>query len=140
MTANGSSPDQRPGHQHGVAETERLALPDVSEVDHVGDLADLGELLALAARLEERLELDRDVEMILDRVLAATGDEDDVADAGFDGFFDAVLDDRFVDEGQHFFRLCLRRRKETGAETGGREDGFADRSHGRIVMYNGAPR
>ena len=54
-----------------MAEAERLALADVREVDQVRDLADLVELLRLAARLEKRLELDRDVEVILDRVLAA---------------------------------------------------------------------
>ena len=43
-----------------------------------------------------------------------------------DRFFDAVLDDRLVDERQHFFRLRLGGRQEPGAETGGGEDGFAD--------------
>ena len=74
----------------------------------------------------KRLELDRDVEVILDRVLAAAGDEDDVVDAGRDRFLDAVLDDRLVDERQHFLRLRLGRGKEARAEAGGGEDGFAD--------------
>jgi hypothetical protein len=34
--------------------------------------------VALAARLEKALQFDRDVEVILDRVLAAAGDDDDV--------------------------------------------------------------
>ena len=46
--------DQLARDQHGVAEAERLALADVGEVDHVRDLADLVELIALAARLEKR--------------------------------------------------------------------------------------
>src|SRR6185503_20059716 len=71
-------------------------------------------------------ELDVHVEMVFDRVLAAPGDDDDVADAGLDGLFDPVLDHRFVDEDQHLFRLCLRGRKKPRAETSGREDGFAD--------------
>ena len=127
--------DELARDQHGVAEAERLALPDVREVDHVRDLADLVELLAFAARFEERLELDRDVEVILDRVLAAAGDEDDVVDAGRDRFFDAVLDDRLVDERQHLFRLRFGGREEARAEAGGGEDGFADGRgrHGRIV-------
>ena len=126
MTANGSSPTSSRVDQHGVAEAERLALPDVGEVDHVRDLADLGELLALAARLEKRLELHRDVEVIFDRVLAAAGDQDDVVDARRDRFFDAVLNDRLVDQRQHFLRLRLGRGKEAGAETGGGEHGLAD--------------
>ena len=70
--------DQLARDEHGVAEAERLALADVGEVDHVRDLADLVELIALAARFEKRFELDRDVEVIFDRVLAAAGDENDV--------------------------------------------------------------
>ena len=80
----------------------------------------------LAARLEERLELDRHVEVVLDRVLAAAGDEDDVVDARGDRLFDAVLDDRLVDERQHFLRLGLGRGEEPGAEAGGRKHGFAN--------------
>ena len=76
--------DEVCGHQHGVAEAERLALPHVRDVDHVRDLADLLEQFELAALLEEAFELDVDVEMILDRVLAAAGDDDDVLDAGRD--------------------------------------------------------
>ena len=109
-----------------MAEAERLALPDVGEVDHVRDLADLVELFALAARLEKRLELHRDVEVIFDRVLAAAGHQDDVVDAGGDRLLDAVLDDRLVDERQHLLRLRLGRGKKPGAEAGGGEHGLAD--------------
>jgi hypothetical protein len=112
----------------------------VREVDHVGDLADLLELLALAARLEKRLELHRHVEVILDRVLAAAGDQQDVVDAGRDRFFDAVLDDRLVHERQHFLGLRLGGGEESGAETRGREDSFSDGRHGGIVTYNNSLR
>ena len=64
--------------------------------------------------------------MILDRVLAAAGDQDDVVDAGGHRLLDAVLNDRLVDERQHFLGLRLGGRKKAGAETGGREDGLAD--------------
>ena len=75
---------------------------------------------------EEAFQLDVDVEMILDGVLASAGDDDDVLDAGLDRFLDAVLNDRLVDERKHFFRLCLGRRKEARAQSGGREDDFAN--------------
>src|SRR5205823_4936606 len=90
----------------------------------------------LAAGLEKRFELHRDVEVILDGVLSAARDEDDVRDARADGFFNAVLDDRLVDERQHFLRLRFGGREESGAEAGGGEHGLADGSHGRIVTYN----
>ena len=108
-------------------EAERLALPDVEHVDQVGDLADLLGEVALAAAFEKGLELFRDVEVIFDGVLAAAGDQDDVGDAGRDGLFDAVLNGRLVDERQHFLGLRLGGGKETGAESGGGEDGLSDR-------------
>ncbi len=109
-----------------MAEPERLALAHVREVDHVRDLADLVKLIPFTARFEERFELDRDVEVIFNRVLAASRDEDDVADARGNRLLDAVLDDRLVDERQHFLRLGLGRRQESGAEAGNRKDGFAN--------------
>ena len=87
------------------------------------------ELLALAARLEEGLELDVDVEVILDGVLAAAGDEDHVVDARRQGFLDAVLDSRLVDERQHFLGLGLGRGQEARAEARGGEDGLANGAH-----------
>ena len=117
------------GDEHRVAQTERLALSDVREVDHVRDLADLLELLFLAARFEKAFELDRDVEVILDRVLAAAGDQEDVVDARRDRFLDAVLDDRLVHQRQHFLGLRFGGREETRAESGGGEDSFSDGRH-----------
>ena len=44
-----------------------------------------------------------------------------------DGLLDAVLDDRLVDEDEHLFRLRLGGGQKPGAESGGREDGLANR-------------
>ena len=81
-----------------MPEAERFALADVGEVDQVRDLADFLELFGLAARFEKRLELHGHIEVILDRVLAASRDEQDVVHAGRDRLFDAVLNDRLVNE------------------------------------------
>ena len=43
-----------------------------------------------------------------------------------DGFLDAVLNDRLVDERQHFLGLRLGGRQEPRAEAGRGEDGFAN--------------
>jgi len=56
-------------------------MSDVRDVDQVRDLSHFFEELVLASRLEKGLELDRDVEVIFDGVLAAAGDEDDVVGA-----------------------------------------------------------
>src|SRR5947208_7021805 len=45
--------------------------------------------------------------MILDGRLAPTGNDDDVLNAGVDGLFDAVLDERLVHQRQHLLRLGL---------------------------------
>ena len=115
---------------HGAG--ERFALADIREVDHVGDLADLFELLAFAARLEKRFELHRHVKMVFDRVLAAPGHEQDVVDARGHRFFDAVLNDRLIDDRQHLFWLRLGGWQEAGTETSGGENGFADFSRHKL--------
>src|SRR5262249_17497419 len=42
------------------------------------------------------------------------------------GLVDHILDERLVDDGQHFLRHRLGGGQDTGAETGDGEDGFAD--------------
>jgi hypothetical protein len=69
--------------------------------------------------------------VILDRVLPAAGDDDDVGEAGRHRLLDHVLDDRLVHERQHLFRLRLGGGKEARAEARGGEDGLADASHER---------
>ncbi len=118
--------DQLLGHQDGVAEAELLLLADVGDLGQVADVTDAPEHLDVAALLEQVLELEREIEVVLDRPLLAAGDDDDLLDAGGDRLFDGVLDDRLVDERQHLLRLSLRRRQEPGAPSGGRKDGFAD--------------
>jgi hypothetical protein len=72
------------------------------------------------------LELEGEVEVVLDRALLAGGDDDHLFDAGRDGLLDRVLDDRLVDQGQHLLGLRLGRRQETGAPSGGGEDGLSN--------------
>ncbi len=40
--------------------------------------------------------------MIFHRLLAAAGDKDEFLDPGSHGFFNGVLDQRLVNDGQHF--------------------------------------
>ena len=119
-----------------MAESKRLTLPDVGDaLDQIRDRADFGGEIPLASGLEEGLELDRHVEMIFDRVFAAARDDDDVLDAGGGGFFDAVLDDRLVDERQHLLWLRFGCRQKPRAEAGGGKHGL---SYGRCHGF--APR
>ena len=118
--------DEVLGHEHRVTEAELFLLADVGDLGEVADVPDLAELLDLPLFLEEMLELVRQVEVVLDRPLLARGDDDDLLDAGRHGLFDRVLDDRLVDERQHFLWLRLGRREESGTPAGCREDCFSD--------------
>ena len=69
------------------------------------------------------LELELLVEVVLDDALVATGDEDEVLDPGFARLVDRVLDQRPVDDRQHFLGHGLGGRQEAGAETRNRKHG-----------------
>jgi len=64
--------------------------------------------------------------VVFDGILAFAGDDDDVLDAGGDALFDDILNLWLVDHSEHFFRLRFRSGEKASAESGGREDGFAD--------------
>ena len=83
-------------------------------------------LRLLTARGQRGVELEHAVEMILNRALVAAGHEDEMLDAGFLGLVDDILDQGLVDDGQHLFRHRLGGGQDAGAETGDREDGFAN--------------
>ncbi len=116
--------------QHGVAEAERLGLPDVDAVDaRRRGIFHRFQELALVSQRELGLELVGLVEVILDRALVAPGDEDHVRDAGRRGLLDRVLDERLVDDGEHFLGTRLGGGQEPAAESGNGEDGFGDFFH-----------
>ena len=125
ITTKGSSPTCLRATDTAWPRPERLALAHVVDVGQVGQAADLVELVVLARRLERHLELDRAVEVVLEAALAATGDDEDVVDAGPHGLLDDVLDRRLVDHRQHLLGLRLGGGQEAGAQPGGRDDGLA---------------
>ena len=110
-----------------MAEAERRLLPREADGAGFGLVArqdfDLG---LLAARGERGVEFVHPVEMILDHALVAAGDEDEMLDAGFPGLVDHILDQRLVDDGEHFLRHRLGGGQDAGAEAGDRKHGFAD--------------
>ena len=110
-----------------MSEAERRLLAGETHGAGLGLVARQNVLLGLlAARGQRGVEFEHPVEMILDHALVAPGDEDEMLDAGFLGLVDDVLDQRLVDDGQHFLRHRLGGGQDAGAEAGDREDGFAD--------------
>ena len=71
-------------------------------------------VLSFSSRLS--FQLVADVEVILNRAFAATGDDDDLVAPGGDGLFHAVLNDRLIDQRQHLFGLCLGRGQKSGTQ------------------------
>ncbi len=102
-----------------------VALANVGHLHQVRDVLDQRQLLILSARLQCTLELSVAVEVVFNRGLAASGDDDDVVDARIERFLDAVLDERLVDQREGLFRLSFGGRKEASTHTGGGKDGFA---------------
>ena len=74
--------------------------------------------------------------MILERALAAAGDEDHLLDPGLARLLDRILDQRPVDDRQHLLGDRLGGGKEAGAEPGDREDGLADGFHSFSVCWS----
>ena len=94
----------------GVSQTECFLLAHVAHVDHVRDFAHFGQQVVFASLFELAFEFIRNIEVVLDRIFPAAGDDRDVADAGANGFLDDVLDQGLVDQWQHFLRLGFCRR------------------------------
>ena len=99
-----------------MAESQRLGLADIDALHIVRlDAANHLEQPCLAGLLQRDFELEGHVEMVFDRALVAACDEDHLANAGGISLFHRVLDQRLVDDWQHFLGLGLRRRQEPGA-------------------------
>ena len=80
----------------------------------------------LSLRLKRRLELEGMIEMVLDRRLVPAGDKDELFNPRGGGFLDGILDQRLVDDRQHFLRHRLRGGKKAGAEPADGKNGFPD--------------
>ena len=66
------------------------------------------------------------VEMILNRAFVSAGHKDKLLDAGGSGLLNRILDQRLVDDWQHFLGHGLGSRQKTGAKTANRKNGFFD--------------
>src|SRR5581483_5120458 len=122
------------GGRHGMSQPLGLALADVVDVRHLGDLLHLLQLVDLVAGLQVVLQLEGAVEMVLDRALAAAGDDQDVADACPHCLFHHLLDGGLVHQREHLLGLCLRRREEARTQAGGRDDRLANVCHCSLLL------
>ena len=72
------------------------------------------------------LEFEGAVKVVLDAAFAAAGHKNELSKTGLDGFFDRVLNQRFVHHAQHFFGAGFGGGQKAGAQTGDGENGFHD--------------
>lgn len=110
-----------------MAQSQRLGLAhgdDLHVVRHgvVDRRAQI--MLALAGQLMFQLVVV--VEVVLDRLFATAGDQNDFAKTGGDRLFNHMLDHRLVDHRQHLFGDRLAGRKHAGAEAGDGNDYLAE--------------
>ena len=117
-----------------MAEAERLLLADGDDLAEPGARR-LERVEALALVAHRRFELEGHVEIIDQRGFAAPGDEDHLLDPGLARLVDRILDQRPIDDRQHFLGHGLGRRKQAGAEPGDRET----RPCGRDWLIRSAP-
>ena len=117
--------DQSLGAEDRMAESECHRLTDVAEICERGDVPHLAQELRLTVVLEIFFQFDGSVEVVLDRAFAPPGDDDNVFDSGGDRFFYRILNQRFIDERQHFFGRGFRRGEEASTEACSGNYGFA---------------
>src|SRR6202035_5578169 len=79
-----------------VSQAQRFLLTHVGHMDHVRNLAHDLEQVVLAFFLEHLLQFVTDVEMILNRALAASGDNNDLVASRCQRLFHAILNDGLI--------------------------------------------
>jgi len=101
--------------QHRVPQSQRIGLPDEGAFDVFRNkVLDAMEEIMLAVGMKLGLEFIVLIKMILDGPLVPAGNEHHLGNPCPDSFFNGVLDERFIDDGQHFFGACLSLPAKTG--------------------------
>jgi hypothetical protein len=115
----------------GMSEPERPLLPHEQHFAGRTDRCFHALQLCLAAAQAQGLvQFELMIEVVLDGALVAAGDEDEALDPRSRGLLDRILDQRLVDDRQHFLRHRLGRRQEARAEPRHGEDRHPRRCHG----------
>ena len=68
--------DKFPGAENGMPESHGLFLTDIEDLDHFRDLPHLKELCVFSFAVKKVLQLERNVEVVLERPLPPAGNEE----------------------------------------------------------------
>ena len=112
------------GGQDGVAEAEGLFLNHEGNVSQGGGVLHLSQQVRGSGGGEASFQVGVGLEVRGDGLLAGRGDDYDLLDTGLYGLLDDVLEHWLVQDGQQLFGEGLGHRKEAGAKSGCRYDGF----------------
>ena len=124
------------GGVHSMAQTQRLLLAHKEDVCHVGNAQTFLQRLFLAGLCQLFFQLGAAVKVILDDALVAAQNDQNVCDAGLDGFLHQILDGGLIHDGEHPLGHGLGGGQHTGAQTGGRDDSLRNFFHGSELLLH----
>ena len=113
-----------------MTEAKRFGLADIDAIDvDRQHAAQLFQHAQLALGFQFDFQFVRLVEMVGDGTLAAANDEDQIGNTRCRRLLRRILNQGLVDNGQHFLRIGLGRRKKTSAESCGGKNRFGYAFH-----------
>src|SRR5215831_3154581 len=90
-------------------------------MNHVRNFSNDFQQVGLTPLLEHLLEFVTGLEVVFDRALATSGNDNDLVAAGVQRLLTAILNDWLVDQRQHLFGLGFRGRQKASAQPCRRE-------------------
>ena len=110
--------------KYGVAKAQGRTLADI-DAGYAGwhDALYRREQLVLTGRGQRLLQFGIRIEVVFDRPFGAPGDKDQLGGTGIQRLLDRVLNQRLVDDRQHFLRASLGRRQESSSPARYRKHG-----------------
>ena len=115
-----------------IAKSARFLLPDKMDICKIRKFLTLGKKSKIAAAAQMLIEFCGNIKMILNRTFIPTGNNQDIITAGSNSLLHHILDNRFVNDRHHLFRLRLGYRKKTRAPAGCRDHRFFNTTHQQI--------
>ena len=121
--------------QDCMTQSQHLFLTCIGYCAAADDAANIFEQYFFRRSCDLVLKFIGNIEVVLDSAFATAGYHPDVCQLGFNCFLNAILDQGFVDDGQHFLRHSFGCRQETGAIAGCWEQAFTYLGHQFPLPY-----
>jgi hypothetical protein len=100
--------DKLPRAPHRMAQAEGGLLPGETRLACAGQIVRKQGKVGMPVTARQRMvKLEGNIEMVFDGAFVATCDKNEMFDAGSSCLVNNVLDNRTIDDWQHFLRDCL---------------------------------